>query len=133
MSHDPTYLPHEHEHADSWHRHTTEEGSPQAEHAAKVDPMAIFVTLIGMAVVTVVVSVIAAIYFFQHTANLKQELRETTNSAAQQIEYRADTMSLQDDYAWEDAEAGTVHIPISQAMERVVEEYQRQEARRDDG
>ncbi len=133
MSHDPTYLPHEHEQPDAWHRHSSDEGMPREEHGARVNPVALFVALILMGVFTAGASIVTVIYYVQHTSSLKQELRETTNSAAQQIEYRADAMNLQDNFAWEDTQAGTVRIPISQAMDRVVEQYQRQEARRDDG
>ncbi len=133
MSHEPHYLPHEHEHADAWHRHTTDEGSPQSEHLSQVNPVALIVTLGGMTVFTVGAIVVTAIYYIQYTENLKQELRETTDMASQQIEYRTTVSVMQDVYAWENAQEGTVRVPVSQAMERVVEDYQRQEARRDDG
>lgn len=133
MSHDPEFLPHEHEHADSWHRHTTAEGEPQVEHTAHVNPTAIFGALCVSTVFTIIVVIVTAFYFLQHTSALKKELRETTNSAAQQIEYRAAAMAMQEQYAWENAQEGTVRIPITQAMQSVVEEYQQQEALRDDG
>lgn len=125
------YMPHEHEHADAWHHHTLAEGMPQREHASHVDPLALFVALTLGAVFTVGAVVVTIIYFVQHTTDLKRDIRETTNMAAQQIEYHTGAMSQQDQYAWEDAEAGLVRIPVSQAMLQVARDYGREEARRD--
>ena len=133
MSHDPQYLAHEHENPDVWHRHTAEEGVPQSEHVSRINPLALLLVLGGMTVFVVGTVIVTAFYFVQHTSALKQELQETTDAATQQIEYRTAAMALQDQYAWENAEEGPVRIPITQAMQRVVEEYQRQEALRDDG
>lgn len=131
MSHEPTYLPHEHAEADPWHRHSAAEGSPQQEHTSRVNVRSLFVLFSFMLVFLVASVAITALYFMQHTTDLREDLYETTELAAQQLEYRAGADSTLEQYAWQDASAGVVKIPVSKAMEKVVQTYA--EGDRDDG
>lgn len=131
MSHEPTYLPHEHAEPDAWHRHSTDEGNPQQEHTSRVNIRSLLVLFSFMLVFLVASVAITAVYFMQHTTGMREKLYETTELAAQQLEYRAGADSALEQYAWQDASAGVVKIPVSKAMEKVVQTYA--EGSRDDG
>ncbi len=124
--HEPTYLPHEREEPDPWHQHTPEEGLPQEEHAAHANTRALLGVFIFMVVFLVVSVAITIIYFNRHIVHLRQANLETTELAAQQLEYQSRSFNDLEQYAWEDPQEGIVRIPVSKAMEKVVQRYQQQ-------
>ncbi|MBX3317474.1 MAG: hypothetical protein KF902_11500 [Phycisphaeraceae bacterium] len=124
MSHDkPQQLPHEHAKPDEWHTHTAAEGAPQHEHGAKANP-AILAIVTGGFVITVVLTVLlSALYFFSYMTHQRQIKKETTVLSEEYRAYRAQSEASLSGYGWSDPAAGAVRIPITKAIDQVVQDY----------
>lgn len=124
MSDHKQYLEHEHEHPDSWHRHTSDEGAPQVEHAATINLVSLTVIFVFMSVFLVVTVAGLIVYFDRHTTSVRQQEVEHTILAEQEsLPYRTQSLDALGGYAWSDPKAGKVNIPVERAMDRVVEMY----------
>ncbi|MCB9845687.1 MAG: hypothetical protein H6811_06855 [Phycisphaeraceae bacterium] len=124
MSHEEAhYMSVEHEEPDQWHRHSVEEGPPQAEHGSRANVAILAGAFVVITLFVVVTAAATAVYFKKHITELRNERRETTIEAVGQIEYRNASIADLDQYAWEDAQSGTVRIPIEQAMQKVAGRY----------
>lgn len=125
--HDPHYAPEPPEHPDQWHRHTPDEGRPQAEHAPQADPYILGAVGAVITVGFVALLVVVILYYFQYTTRVRREKIETTAPAAESYAYRDDILARinQGSYVWADigAEAPAVQIPIDQAIEQVISDY----------
>jgi hypothetical protein len=114
------------EQPDSWHMHTSEEGSPQEEHGAQANPAALVATFVGSVVFVGAVILATVMYYGAHNTRLREERIETTALAADYFQYRDRSLAVQADYGWstpENAAAGKVTIPLDKAMERVRQQY----------
>lgn len=129
MSHH-AHTPEVHEHADAWHHHAEVEGAPQAEHTAVVNTGSLAKWFVILVVTLTVVLVAISVYFTAAVTRAKAEKLETT--ALGQAAREAKLVSLaqlsadgsqQAHYAWADATAGQVQIPIAKAMDKVVAKY----------
>ncbi len=124
MSHPKTqYAEHFHEVTDEWHHHTAAEGLPQKEHAGKVNTVVL--TFVFFAIVSTISGTITAsvLYFNRHITSLRQSQIETTALAQAANDYRHASEDAQKTYAWADAPAGAVRVPIDIARERVIRKY----------
>lgn len=123
MSHDTHYTPEHHEEPDAWHRHTSDEGAPQAEHAANVNTL-----ILGGVFAAIIVFIVAAItasivYFNRHVTDLRRAQVESTVLSAEALTYRDRSEAAQHAYTWADAAKGVVQIPTDVAAKRVMERY----------
>jgi len=122
--HDSHHLPVEHEAPDSWHRHTAEEGTPQAEHAAIAAPGVLVVAFIAISSTVAITVLILVVFFNQYATRFKAEQIETTAMSKEFNEYKGkweeqDTRG----YAVANAAAGNVRIPLDKATQRVLDKY----------
>ncbi|MBX3365432.1 MAG: hypothetical protein KF866_11810 [Phycisphaeraceae bacterium] len=125
MSDKKQYLEHEHEAPDSWHRHSAEEGAPQVEHGAHINLFMLTVIFIIITAFLVVTVAGLIVYFDRHTTKLRQQEIENTILAEQEsLPYRDQSQLALSGYAWSDQKAGKVHIPIEEAMKKVVQQYE---------
>lgn len=123
MTHQPHFTPELHEEPDQWHRHTPDEGEPQAEHAAHENTLilaGVFVAIVVFIASTITASVL---YFNRHVTGLRREQIESTLLAGDALAYRDTSEAAQRTYTWADAEKGVVQLPLDVATRRVVEEY----------
>lgn len=122
MSHQET--PHPEQHLDGWHQHTADEGVPQQEHAAHVNIAALLITFVAM-VVTVLVLVIALTLFYKSTSAQMAAVRleNTAGWSDDYVPYRDAAIEKISGYHADDAEAGTVRIPVDRAIEQVINQY----------
>jgi len=124
MSETPT-VPHLHEEPDAWHRHSDEEGMPQSEHAATVNPTALGIVFVVMVIGVAFVILLLTAYFNQYTYTFKAAKQEGVPAARQAYETDlAQTRARLSEYGWIDRTAGTVHVPIERAFDTVIEQYQ---------
>ncbi|MBL8761187.1 MAG: hypothetical protein JNL50_07785 [Phycisphaerae bacterium] len=121
--HEAHFLPHEHEHPDSWHRHSADEGAPQGEHAAVASAstlMASFIVLTSSVFLTVGLLIV----FFNHFAwQAKAEREETTIMSKEHGEIKGRIDAEQGQYGFVPDKPGLYRIPVTQAMDRVVTKY----------
>lgn len=122
--HHPSHTPEVHEQPDSWHRHTPAEGEPQHEHAGTINTAALAATFVAMGLGIVLTVGVIAVYFFSYATELRATQIETTAASRDFNAYRAGAESSLSSYGWSDPAADRLHIPISQAMDRVVTQYQ---------
>lgn len=120
------HTPDVHDHADAWHRHSSEEGSPQAEHAGVVSPAALikaFVAIVG----TVVILVILLTMYYTHTVTqvkaeeMEKSLAADWNSARAQWDEALRTPKAIGESGW--------RIPVDKAMDRVISKYESRAAK----
>jgi len=124
MPHKLDHLEHEHTPPDAWHRHSPDEGAPQAEHASQVSTVGLGVVFVSMTVMTVVLVVIVAMFFQRHIADLRRERVEIVSPIADiQIEYRQEANRELTTYGWVNEEAQTVRVPIESVYDTVVQEH----------
>jgi hypothetical protein len=110
-------------HADAWHHHGAEEGRPQAEHGAIANP-GVLVRWFVLIVVTLVAVVLALMVYFQHYITNEKAIRiENTALAGGAQSAKTQAEGELSRYKPLDKDAGTVQIPIDQAMQKVVEKY----------
>lgn len=125
MSHEKHYTPEHHEEPDAWHRHTSDEGAPQAEHAANVNTL-----ILGGVFAAIIVFIVAAItasivYFNRHVTGLRRAQVESTVLSAEALAYRDGAEAAQRAYTWADAARGVVQLPTDVAAQRVIDRYAR--------
>ncbi|MBL9002202.1 MAG: hypothetical protein JNK25_13805 [Phycisphaerae bacterium] len=124
------HTPAVHDHADAWHHHDATEGMPQREHAGVADPMAIARWFTGILIVVVGLIIILSVYFVKYTTQMRHDRIETFGwiskdaaTARAQAEARLGMTGGPFLFEWSDAAAGTVQLPIEQAMSKVVSKY----------
>lgn len=116
-------------HADEWHHHAASEGVPQQEHTGAVDAKVVAYWFVAIIVFVAILAVIIAVYFNSVTAQLRSERIETTliaqesNATKAQAEATMGFNGQPGTYTWVDAKAGTVQIPIEEAMKKVQSKY----------
>lgn len=123
------HTPEVHEHADAWHHHDPEEGFPQGEHTAVIDAGLLAKWFVGIVVSVTLFIVVIAVYFTGYISTFRKTQVETSLNFDAQSAKNAAAVSLSTDekqpefYAWTDAQAGQVQIPISKAMQKVAAKY----------
>ena len=123
MTEEPQYIEEIHDEPDSWHRHTADEGAPQSEHAAKVNVVFLAGVLLFTIVFVAVLVVLVQTFFAATQSRLRAEKTETDEAwKLFDAELQPQLRDLAS-YGIADAQAGTAHIPIEQAMQRIVERY----------
>lgn len=105
---------------DAWHSHKGE-APPQHAHGA-ISPGVIFGVGLGGFAIVVACIVLITVYFkmeSQKEIAAKQEVSLATGFRAKQAEWESQLTG----YAWVDPQAGTVRIPIDEAMSKVAASY----------
>lgn len=108
---------------DAWHRHTAEEGVPQAAHG-QTTPGVIALVAVGSFAALVLTIAFVTVFFGQ--VNLQQrrdkiEMDLGANTRQLKAEWKAELGG----YGWVDPAKGLVHVPIDQALDHVIAEYER--------
>jgi hypothetical protein len=123
-SHELAHTPEVHEQPDSWHRHTSAEGSPQHEHGSTTNPV-ILATVFTVMVLSVVGSVaVMVLYFFSYATQLRAEQIETTRVHNEFQQYQAKAFAQlgpKPNQPWTSSE--TVQLSIGKAMDLVANQY----------
>jgi hypothetical protein len=122
-SHEHHHLAIEHEKPDSWHRHSAEEGTPMAEHAAIASPGVLAKVYVLMFVVVAGTVLVLSLFFMSYITRERALWQETTVLAKDFHEMKNHAESELESYGWSDAKSGAVRIPIDVAMSRVIEKY----------
>lgn len=109
---------------DEWHRHSPEEGLPQAEHAPHANITTLLIVFVVITVATVAFSVIVAVYAIGEMDKLQgvQEQAGLRAVAPQAAAYKRAALDAQSEYGW--TPEGNVRIPLEQAMQIIVQEHQ---------
>ncbi len=123
MSHEPHHLPVEHEQTDSWHRHAASEGTPQEEHASKINPVMVSIVFFLTFVTTFALIAVVALYANSYLTKKRVERVETTKMAEAAVNSRNAATQALESYGWVNQIEGTVRVPIDQAMDEVVKQY----------
>ena len=112
-------------HGDEWHHHSAaEEGLPQREHGAKVSPTALGVTFVVMTLGVAFTIVVLTAYFNSYNVRYRSSKQEGVVSARAAYELSRDQANARlREFGWIDRTAGTVHVPLDLAAERIVAEY----------
>mgnify|MGYP003571154332 CR=1 FL=1 len=121
MSDTPHETPVHHTEPDDWHQHTPDEGAPQVEHTAAANPTALAITFIAMILGVAFVIVVLVAYFNNYVSTIKAEKQEGVTIAEPFEASKAEALAHLNAYGWVDHQ--TVHIPVSDAMDRVVARY----------
>ena len=110
------------EHAiDTWHDHSAD-APPQSAHTERVNPLALLVIFVSLTLFVAVFVGLTVVYYNSSVATVKaKKLETTTGYDNDYAPYRAQQDAYLNEYAWVDAEAGTVRIPVERAMELVVQ------------
>lgn len=125
----PLHTPTVHERPDEWHHHTREEGIPQHEHAAVIDVRALFVWFIAICAFVVGFIVVTVMFFNSYHSRMRYQIVETTASSRAFNAVKANAQrdlgmdADQPGAAWGWVDHERVRVPVSLAMERVVEKY----------
>lgn len=109
---------------DDWHQHTAAEGMPQEEHAAQASVKALGMTFIVMTVGVIVTILLLVVYFKSYVGTYKAKVQEGTAIMQPAFEAKLAAQSKLESFGWIDRDARTVHIPIDQAMQSVINDYQ---------
>jgi len=117
------HLEHEHDHPDAWHRHTAEEGAPQAEHASRVSALGVSVVLGALTIAVVAVIIVSVIYLNSYRSRLIAERQDTTASRDNYLAYRAQSEAELSGYGWANQNEGLVVIPIDEAGKEAMDLY----------
>jgi hypothetical protein len=115
------------EQPDEWHLHSAAEGPAQEEHGSTVNTMLLAFAFIGTVLSIGLVVVLTYMYFSAYMNQLRRTRIETTTLAADYLQYRADSDRALHDYVWLDEDRTIVSLPIGVAMERVLENYAREQ------
>ena len=119
-----------HTHDASHHHEAGHEGGHGAYHASTdvLDTGLLLRWFVGILLFVVVLVIIVAVYFRSVATRVRAERVETTisskeaNAAKAAAEAVLGVNGQPAGYSWSDAKAGTVHIPLEQAMRKVVEQ-----------
>lgn len=114
------------DHVDSWHRHSAEEGRPQAEHAGTVNPWILGQWFVAIVLAVAGTCVVLFLYFTHYTTQYKAQQIETVSWSADYVTYKA-TMEGQLNSKPEWIDHDRLRIPIGDAMAKVVKQYQAKE------
>ncbi len=114
---------------DAWHRHSADEGVPQKESGAHANITALLITFVVITVATVVFSVIIGLYTVKRVSQLtaESEGRGLQVMSTEATQYTQDALAAQAGYRW--TAEGKVQIPIEQAMQQVVADYQEKQGK----
>lgn len=107
----------------AWFRHSEDEALPQQESAAHVNTSAIGLTLLAIVFGVLFTVVILSMYFVNYANTRKAQMNEGTASAEAYIAYRNESEATLSTGGWADRASGTVNLPITDAMESVIAEY----------
>lgn len=113
---------------DAWHQHTAEEGAPQEEHGARVNPVGAGLTLLGIVFSFVFLLLVVMLYFESYTTRIKAERNEqvTAEQRTEFVTLRSEAQTrLAQPAGWIDRDAGTVRLPLDRATQLVIDEYNR--------
>lgn len=119
---------------DDWHRHSAEEGEPQAEHTGTINTRVIFLWFAG-GIVFLVATIMAIIMYFDHYSSRRITVAGELEPAArlyQQYQDQRVTMEKNVDpqgYVLLDPAKGTARTPLEVTMRRVAEQYQAKQGR----
>lgn len=114
---------------DDWHEHTAAEGMPQEEHGSQASAKAMGLTLVAMVVGVVLTILILVAYFKSYVGNHKAKVQEgTVGIMTPAFEGKLAAKEKLSSYAWIDRDARTVRVPVDAAMQRVLAEYEAQQA-----
>ncbi len=123
-AHDTRHTHPPEEHLDPWHMHTPDEGVPQEEHAARANPLVLFIVFIAIVGSVVAMVGVLIIYYGKYKTDLRVRHVETL---AMGVEAKASKSTAQGElsgpYRWIGPEQDAVRIPIDQAIEKTVEAY----------
>jgi hypothetical protein len=108
---------------DDWFRHSADEALPQQEHAAHVNTTAIGLTLLAIVFGVLFTVVVLSMYFVQYANTRKAEMNEGVGSSEAYLAYRDQSEAQLSSLEWVDRAAGTVNLPLDDAMDAVVAEY----------
>lgn len=119
-----------HTHDASHHHEAGHDGAGGGHHASTqaLDTGLLLRWFVGILVFVVALVIIVAVYFRSVASRVRAERVETTisskeaNAAKAAAEAVLGVNGQPAAYSWSDAKAGTVHIPIEQAMRKVVEQ-----------
>lgn len=119
-----------HTHDASHHHEAGHEGAQGGHHASTdaLDTGLLLRWFVGILLFVVVLVIIVAVYFRSVASRVRAERVETTisskeaNAAKAAAEAVLGVNGQPAAYSWSDAKAGTVHIPLEQAMRKVVEQ-----------
>ncbi|MFK7884277.1 MAG: hypothetical protein AB8F26_08880 [Phycisphaerales bacterium] len=109
---------------DDWHQHTAAEGMPQEEHGSQASVKALGMTFIVMTVGVIVTILLLVVYFKSYVGTYKAKVQEGTAIMQPAFEAKLAAQSKLESFGWIDRDARTVHIPIDQAMQSVINDYQ---------
>jgi|RhiMethySRZTD1v2_1073278.scaffolds.fasta_scaffold390220_2 hypothetical protein len=126
MSHPTHYTPEFHEEPDSWHRHTVDEGEPQAEHGGKPNNFLLAIAFLASLGFVAAVILASFLYFQKHMTSLRQERAESTVLSTDFVKYRDTAQAALQDFSFATpdlARAGTVMVPAEEATKRVIARY----------
>jgi hypothetical protein len=122
-----------HDHADSWHHHTSAEGRPQHEHASVANPH-VLIHWFFLIVISGIVVIVSLLMYFGKMYNTTRQQRVETLQFYQENAWprvRDAEAALGTDrplsqfvFRAADRQAHTVQLPIEEAMKRVVARYQ---------
>jgi hypothetical protein len=108
-----------HEHVDAWHMHSASEGSPQAEHASKINPYVLIVVFVA-SVAFLVVFIVATVVYAKGYVSIRRATKvEITTWAADSRAYKAQVDMQLSQYGWVDAGQGQVRRPIDVVMQEM--------------
>lgn len=118
------HTPEVHGEPDAWHRHTSAEGAPQAEHGSIASASSIARWYVGIVVTVAVTVLILMMYFgnFTHAFRAQRVERDAAAAMSQEaVTYKA--KMAQELESAVPLDGGKVRLPIGVAKEKVVKAY----------
>lgn len=114
---------------DQWHHHTAAEGVPQVEHGSHASSKALGLTFIAMVVGVIAIILILIVYFNTYVSAFKSQQLEGTVLMVPAYNAKLAAREHLGSHGWIDRQAGFVHIPVEDAMRKVIADYQNRSAR----
>ncbi len=130
--HGHAHTPEEPAQPDSWHRHTPDEGEPQAEHLSQVNPVTLGKVLFVLIAGTAAFIVVTVLYFDVRIRTLTSERIEndlsgyTSREAGTYFHYKDASDAQLSRFGWNGPEQ--VRIPVDEAKKKVIEQYAKRAA-----
>lgn len=109
---------------DNWHQHSAAEGAPQHEHGSQMTVKALGLTFVAMTLGTILVILVLVLYFNSYVGKYKAQKTEGTAMMEPAFNAKLAAQEKLNSYGWVDRDARTVHIPLDQATQRVMAEYE---------
>ena len=97
---------------EQWHRHSQDEGMPQAEHGAHASAKALGLTFIGMTLGVLLVIIILKVYFDSYMSSYKAKIEENTDAAKVSWTHKQEVLS-------------EMASPVRAATDMVIADYAR--------